>query len=325
MNTWRALTVITAFASSVQAGCIAVEGAQITAGDLAKADSQFAKLDPGLVFSFAPAIGGRRMIPGAEIERWGGDHGLANDSHSPVCFERTSHELAPEDVTQAVRAAFAASVEDLHIDVTDVCRCKLPAGQLEFALSGASLPPDGHPETPVLWKGRVLAVDGHTYPVWARVRVLAPVIIFRAARNLRPQEMLSRGDIEEIRISGSPLRFPKGQTLAFYEGKVANISVERGMTLQPDLVHTPRDVERGSLVKVEVVNGGARLVLGAKAETAGNRGEVITLSNPAGAARFRANVTGPGRAEIAVSPERSEEARTVQEPASGNAVSGRSF
>ncbi len=326
----RAVLVVAALVSSVQAGCIALDGAQITAGDLAKASAEFARLDPALVFSFAPVLGSQRTIPAAELGRWAADHGLGKVILPSACFERASHELAPDEVLRALNAAFETGpyglhMDDLHIDVVEVSRCRLPAGRLEFSLTGASPPPIDHPETPVLWRGRLVASDGRLYPVWARVRVLASVVVVRAATDLRPRKILSREDLEQAKIFSSPLRFQRAETVAAYEGFVTYISVPRGTTLQPGLVHRPFDVERGSLVEVQVVNGGAKLALAAHAETAGNTGDVITLTNPIGAARFRASVTGPARAEILLSPERLETASIARETRPGNRVSDRNF
>jgi flagellar basal body P-ring formation protein FlgA len=323
---WGAAFILAAFAVSAQAGCIAVEGGEITAGDIAKASSEFAKLDPSLVFSFAPAVGNQRIIGGAELKRWAADHGLGNPvADASLCFERAGRELDAQQIMEAMRRAIRGAPEDLRIEVVETCRCRVPAGQLEFSLSGASQPPAGHPDIPVLWRGRLVDADGHASPVWARVRVTASVIVVRAAVNLRARQVLSGGDLEEVRISESPLRFSQAQTAATFEGKIMNASLARGAILQTELVHAPYDVERGSLVNVEVFNGGAHLVLAAKAETAGNRGEIITLTNPAGAARFPARVTGQGCAEVTVAPERFMAAKTVPQMQAESGLGGRSF
>ena len=320
----RTAFVLTVFVSSAEAGCIAVDGAQITAGDLAKVSSEFAKLDSTLVFSFAPVIGSQRIIPAAEIEEWATAHKLGKIHVSSACFEKANYELASGDILRALKAAIGIA-DDLRIDILDVCQCKIPAGRLEFPISSASLPPIGHPEMPVLWRGRLVAADGHPYPVWVRAQVTASVVVVRAAKKLRSGQVLRREDLEEAKVSDSPLRVREAETLAAYQGQIMNISVARGAILQRELVHRPSDVERGSLVEVEVVNGGAHLVLAARAETAGNTGDVITLINPTGAARFHASVTGPERAEISLSRERLQEATMAKEPQPGNSVSGRSF
>ncbi|HEX3681825.1 MAG TPA: flagellar basal body P-ring formation chaperone FlgA [Bryobacteraceae bacterium] len=320
---FRIVFALTAIVSSAAAGCIAVDGAQITAGDLAKVSSEFTKLDAALVFSFAPVVGSQRIIPATELEEWATEHKLGKIHVSSACFDKANYELASDDILRALKAAIGVA-DDLRIDVLDVCQCKVPAGRLEFPISGASLPPIGHPESPVLWRGRLVAADGHPYPVWVRAQVTATIVAVRAAKKLRSGQILSREDLEEAKVSDSPLRVREAETLAAYEGQIINISVARGTVLQPELVHRPSDVERGSLVRVEVVNGGAHLLLAARAETTGNKGDVITLINPTGAARFHATVTGPERAQISLYRERLQGA-AMAEAQPGNSVSGRSF
>ncbi|MBV9761648.1 MAG: flagellar basal body P-ring formation protein FlgA [Acidobacteriaceae bacterium] len=316
---------ITALVSTLQAGCIAIDAPQIGAGDLAKADNRFAQLDPGLVFSFAPSIGSSRIIQASELDNWAGEHGLARGGYSAACFERPGSEFAPEEIRKAIESALGTGFRDLRIDVTEICRCRVPSGRLEFALSGASAPSDRRPDTPVLWKGRVLADGGDVYPVWVKTRVIATVTVVRAARNLRPQQPLTAEDMEAARVSASPLRFSHDQTVAAYVGKIATTYIEQGTVLQADMARSPSEVERGSLVRVEVVDGGARLELDARAETGGNRGDLITLTNPSGAARFHAYVTGPGHAQLTVSRQASAGELAVREPVAGNPGAGKGF
>lgn len=287
-----------AFVCCIKGGCLEVQGPYILAGDLANADSRFAQLNPALQFSYAPPVGAQRIATADEIDRWAAGQGLAS-VHSPtLCFERTSRDLNAADVSRAIEQFLGTNYKDLRIEVMDVCRCKAPPGRLKFAPSGASVPPVGHPEAAVLWTGQVLGSDGTKYPVWARVRVLATIAIVRAAESLRAGQLIRRRDIETDQITGSPLSFREPQSLAAYEGKIINVSITHGSILRPELVHIPSDVERGSVVEVRVVNGNAQLALAARAESAGDIGQTITLTNPAGAAKFHASVIAPGRAEI---------------------------
>lgn len=309
----RTLFLGALFVSGMHAECIQVEGARITAADLAKASPALEKLDPSLVFSFAPSFGSQRIVSSIELHRWASSQGLTAGVSAPVCFERTSHDLQQDQIIGAVKAVLGPQIKDLRIDVVEICRCRLPAGTLEFEPANASLPPIDRPETPVLWRGHLIAADGGAYPVWARVRVVAAVMVVHAARNLRTRQLLAADDLEVVRTFDSPLRYAQPVSVTAYAGKVMNVSVPRGAAIEPAMVHSPSDVERGSLVTVEVLNGAARLVLVAHADTAGNRGDLVTLTNPAGAARFRAIVTAPGRAELALPGERSQSAAAARE------------
>jgi flagella basal body P-ring formation protein FlgA len=321
----RALFLAMLVVAAMHAECIQVDGARITAADLAKASAAFEKADPSLVFSFAPSFGTQRIISPMELERWASSHGFSATVSSPACFERASHDLQQDQVIGAVKAAIGPGVDDLRVDVVETCQCRVPAGKLEFELAHTSLPPIDHPETPVLWRGRLIATDGGVYPVWARVRVVAAVTVVRATRNLRTRQLLAAEDLEFDRTVDSPLRFPQPVSIAAYVGKSMNFSISRGASIDPTMVHSPSDVERGSLVTVEVLNGAARLVLIAQADTAGNRGDLVTLTNPAGAARFHATVTGPGRAELALPLERFQNAEAVRESQPAVGISKGSF
>jgi flagella basal body P-ring formation protein FlgA len=317
----RAVLIGYAVLSALHAECVRVEGSYITAGDLAKASPEFRRLDPALIFSFAPPLGAQRTVSAPELGKWAASHGLAPATIPSACFERSSDKLRQEDVLSALRAVIGSQYDSARIDVVEICPCIVPIGRLEFELSGASSPPEERPETPILWRGRLITPDKHAYPVWVRARVLAAISLVRAASNLQRQQLLCDDDLEVFTAQASPLRFPKPGSTAAYRGKLLNVSVRQGTILQPSMVHSPSDVERGSVVRVEVVNGGAHLILTARAETAGNRGDLVTLTNPAGAARFRASVTGRGRAEIVFSPEPLRSAasgRNSQDPGFGS-------
>lgn len=301
----RACLSLLVFACSIQAACTAIQGREILAGDLAKIDTAFSKLNPAIAFSYAPAAGTQRIVTGSEIDKWAAMEGLEG-VHSPeMCFERVAHAANRDDILHAIAELFGSGYEDLRIEVVEVCPCDIPAGRIELPLDGVSAPSAAHPETPVLWRGRVVSPDGTAYPIWARVRVLASITVIRAAETLRAGQAITRQELESVKITASPLAFRKLQTIAAYEGKIMNTSLVRGSILKPTLVHVPSDVERGSVVKVSVLSGSAHLALEARADTAGNVGQNITVTNPMGAARFQATVTGPGRAEIVLDREKS--------------------
>lgn len=323
---WRVGLIVLTFACSMSAACIDVIGQDLLASDLAKADPAFASLDPGIVFSYAPALGASKFVSGAELEQWAAKHGLQVKPVS-ACFARATQLLEPADVAAAVVKAITPDLENLQVDVVEVCPCKLPNGQLQFVSDGASTPTVTHPEAPVFWRGQLIDAQGRSYPVWARVRALASIPVVRAAKGLRQQHIVTREDLELTRIQASPLGLSPAAGIQGYVGKVMKMSLAQGAILKPDFVRTPYEVERGSLVSVDVVNGAAFLALKARAETAGNTGQMVTLMNPAGAARFQALVTGPGHAEVVLSAlqaDRSDLLSEKREPQAGT-VGARSF
>ncbi|MBV9081227.1 MAG: flagellar basal body P-ring formation protein FlgA [Acidobacteriaceae bacterium] len=172
-----------------------------------------------------------------------------------------------------------------------------------MSLTGAAAPPIGHPEAPVLWRGEVLTNEGESYPIWARVRVLARTTAVRTKSNLKPQQVITDHDIEQVEVTDSPVRLHAPDTTSIYVGKTANRAVAANTYLERSMITPVAEVTRGSIVAVEVINGAMNLKLKARAETAGNTGDTVTLTNPSGLRRFTAVVTGRGTAELVLSPD----------------------
>lgn len=299
---WRGLLVLPVLSSVLSAAsCITVEGNEIVAKDVAKVDPAFAALNPELPFSYAPVIGAQRIIPASDLARWATRAGIETASTSPACFERPAHNLSAAEVRTAIERVFPES-NIIRIDVLEVCKCKVPAGRLDFTVEGAGAPPLGHPDVPVLWRGQIWPVSGSYYPVWARVRVLAKSTVVRLRRDLRAGESITSEALEQVAITDSPVRLRRPDSAANYLGKIVNRNARAGACLDPSVVAALPEVTPGSTVTVEVVNGATRLELKARAETAGHTGDTVILTNPSGLGRFRATVTGPGAVQIALSP-----------------------
>lgn len=299
---WRCLVVLPVLTNLLSAAtCVAVEGSEIVASDVAKADQAFAAVNPDLPFSYAPVIGAQRIISASELAHWAAKAGIEERSAMPVCFERPAHTLSAADVRAAIQKTFPQS-NIAQIDVLEICKCNVPAGRLDFAVEGAGVPPLGRPDMPVLWRGQVQPTSGSPYPVWVRVRVLAKSTVVRLKRGLRPGEIIPQEALEEVSVTDSPVRLRQPDSIASYKGKIINRAVRAGSYLDPTLITPLPEVARGAIVTVEVLNGATRLQIKARAETAGHVGETVILTNPSGLRRFRATVTGPGNVQIALSP-----------------------
>lgn len=299
----KPLLLLVALSGALHAGCIAIEGDQILGRDLAKADPAFSSLNPDLYFSYAPAVGKQRSISRAELGSWAVSNGMSYTAQGPLCFERPAYQLTAADASATIRQAFGSQFEHVQVDVLEVCKCTLPPGKLEFPLGGVTAPPLGHPDTPVLWRGRLVSKSGVLYPIWVRVRVLASITLVRAKENIRSQQILTASQIEQVSATESPIRFRAAQSPSIYVGKLATRSILEGSYLDPDFVRMPLAIARGALVKVDVIDGPTRLRLEARAETGGNVGDQITLINLSGMRRFQATVSGPARAQIILVPD----------------------
>jgi flagella basal body P-ring formation protein FlgA len=130
------------------------------------------------------------------------------------------------------------------------------------------------------------------------VRVLGNRNVVRALRNISAGAILNSQQLTSVPEQCNPFSVGDFETLSFYVGKSLTRSIISGSRLDPGLVQDPPAVRRGDKVQVAVVSGSARLELEALADAAGYAGDSILFKNPSGSRRFRALITGSGRAEI---------------------------
>jgi flagella basal body P-ring formation protein FlgA len=297
----KSLLLLFVFGASLHAGCIAVEGDRILGRDLVSVDAAFSAVNPDLYFSYSPAVGKQRIVSATELSGWASSNRLAFKAHGPVCFERTAYALTAADAAAKIQQTFGQMFQSIKVDVVEVCKCNVPPGTLEFPLTGAAPPPLGHPETPVMWRGQLVSRDGMRYPIWARARILVQMSLVRAKENIRAHQVIEANQVDTVSVTESPLRFAGRQNASAYIGKLAARSLPEGSYLDSRSVRMPSDVMRGEVVKVDVIDGATHLQLEARAESAGNIGDKITLINPSGFRRFQAVISGPGHAHIALS------------------------
>jgi len=141
------------------AGCIAVEGEQVTAKDLAAADPWFARADPNLEIGLAPLAGVTRVIKRRELLALArSTEGVGmSDSISDICVERASQPLTARQLQPVLDAA----LDGTPVTILEFSHYPIPHGTMEFAR--ANLTPTG------LWKGRVTYGNNHSVPIWVKV------------------------------------------------------------------------------------------------------------------------------------------------------------
>jgi flagella basal body P-ring formation protein FlgA len=83
--------------------------------------------------------------------------------------------------------------------------------------------------------------------------------------------------------------------LADAAGRVARRMIPAGTPIRPEWLETPKEIQRGDTVQVEVVQGTAHLRLEGVAQTAGGIGETVYIENPASKRRFPARVESKGK------------------------------
>lgn len=270
--------------------CVAVDGDQIRAADLARSSPLFAAAPARLPVGFAPLPGAVRRFRVEELTRLAIRWGLAGAPDRDICVTRETVPLSEPALISAMQRNLPAGVE---IDILEFSRFPAPTGELDFPRKGLSLPPT--PDAPAYWRGAVRYASGRFFPVWAKVRLRGPCTRVFAATPLRQGEPVRLEQLRTEPFTGFPLH-PQCSGPQEFDGRAPRRSLSAGALLTPALFQLPFDVHNGDKVEVEARRQGIRLRVEAVAEANGRRGDLIAVRNPASGRKFRARVDGPGRA-----------------------------
>lgn len=276
--------------------CIQIESDRILATDVAKAEPLFKTVSPDAVLSFGPSVGSRRIVSKRDVERWASRFGLTSPEDIQIdglCFERAAHPLGRREVEAAIRRSLPTD-RDIRIELVELSKFPVPAGVLEFPLSGAVPPPKSRPDDPFLWHGQLRSDAGGTYGCWARVRLIATRQAVRMKVDLGQGENLDVSDLEISSAPTCPLLNSKDERIQDYAGLVLKRRLRAGTVLTRAMVVSPPDIARGSLVLVKVVAGATHLTLEAQAESDGYTGRRIVLSNIESKRHFQGTVQADG-------------------------------
>jgi len=283
------------FAPAQQPACRPVEGDRISARDLAAVLPEFSAAPPDALVSQAPVPGAQRVFHEAELRMLAHRFDIVLAAAEDICFAWPLQPLNASRVAAAMQESL--QVPSAKVEIVETISDHVPAGRLDFPLDRLGTPSPTGPTEPVLWRGDVVYGEGHRFPIWARVNLSMPCQRVVAGENLRAGQAI---EARQLRATAGTC-FPIG---------AADLSVERvsGMVpihaiaarteLRPDLLMPPNDVNRGDDVRVEVHSGAARLVLTARALTAGRSGDTISVRNPENNRTFQARITGKDVAVI---------------------------
>ncbi len=283
------MTFILALAAVHAFACQMVDGPRILGGDLAAASSTFIALDPDLMIAAAPLPGVQRVFHADELVRLARQNSIvAPVPVAEVCFERAHESLTAETLLPVLRAALG--IEDAEISILDFSRYGVPRGTLEFDVAGLS--PTG------LWRGHVAYDDNRSIPVWAKVRVTREQTWVEAIQPLLSSQLV---DASQLILRNGP-RFPVGpaplNSIDAAVGRLPIRAIKPGEPIFASMLVTPRQVERGDNVSVEVVSGEARLSFDAAAESAGRMDEMVMIRNPDSGKHFQARVVGKDKVVV---------------------------
>ena len=277
------------------AACLPVEGEKILARDMARGCPEFAAVEADTTLGYAPAPGVRRRFEAAELARLAARHNVPAPP-GEVCFERP---LVPPDRARLLEVLERAlGVAGARISIEDFSRHPAPRGEVVFPREWLRAPAPGAPPSAVLWKGYVRYAGARRFPVWARVRIAAPLLRVRAVATLRAGEAIRPEQLAVEAGEGFPAAGRDAESIDQVAGRRPRRTIPAGSAVPLALLERPREVERGDVVRVEVASGAARLALTARAESAGRVGETVRVRNLDANRTFAARVAGKGAVEV---------------------------
>ncbi|MDE3164487.1 MAG: flagellar basal body P-ring formation protein FlgA [Acidobacteriota bacterium] len=274
-------------AAWVLAACLAVDAGRekITAADLARALPQWSQAPPGAEIGYAPAPGLTRILRAPELRRLAADYGVAAEGAADVCFQRPVEPVPAERMLAAMRRR----LPDARIQVLEASRAAAPAGEVDFPLSGLR----GN-----YWFGAVAYGSGHRFTVWARVEVTVAIKRVVASADLIPGRPIDAAQLHIETRNEPPGQDAPGATPGELAGWIPRRRIAAGDAVDRRWLDPPVLVERGQVVKVEVVVGAARVKAEGLAESAGSLGQTISVQNPDSKRHYRARVEGAGRVSV---------------------------
>lgn len=272
--------------------CIAVPGAHITAGDLAKAVSTFTPVDPNATVSYAPSPGVRRVFHPAELRQalthlgWAGSE---TASLEDTCFERVQVPLTNATALQAMHETLGPNAQ---ITIEELSHFPVPPGPVVFPRETLGYPPVA------LWHGFVRYDENKKFPVWARVTVQVHSARLLALEDLKPGLPIRASQVKLVENDGFPERHSAPPSADAIEGCIPRHFIAADSPVWTDSYNPPNDINKGDRVVVFVHSGGTELTFDADAQTSGRKGDAVDIKNPESGRVFRALIEGPGKAGV---------------------------
>lgn len=288
-----------AFAQAVPT-CASVSGDQILGADLARAVPALAGIPAKTPLAPTPMPGSMRVFPYSELQSIAARYSKTLDTQTEVCFRLATAPLDRERVNEALHASLASALKlpNATVELIETSTEPAPLGTLVFTPQGLSTPASPDQKTPVLWRGDVVYAGDHHFPIWARVRITAPVKRIVATEPLRNGVPIRADQLREETVEIFPS--PNNRPLAMdsIPGLLLIRSVAAGAEIRADNLTRPYDVNRGDMVQVDVHIGAAHLAMVGKAESAGKSGETIAVRNTDSNKLFRGTVDSPGHVTV---------------------------
>ena len=288
--------ILAAAAAPAPGACVPVFSEKVVAGELVDAIPLLRELDPDTLLGYAPLPGTLRVISGRELTQIALRHGVVLADVPDVCIARALRVITPAEMQTALQAALG--IPDARLDVEEFSSQPLPPGRLEFQRSSLSQPPLIAPDSVVIWRGRLVYDQHHSAAVWAKVRITADRSMFVAAQDIAAGATIRGDELKAATVREFPFSAPTIDSSAEIVGKVARRSIRAGQRITAIALEDPKDVTRGEMVQVRVVDGPATLSFDGIAASSGKKGDTILVHNSASGRNFRAVVEEKGKAVV---------------------------
>jgi flagella basal body P-ring formation protein FlgA len=287
-------------------GCHKIQSDMILARDVAAVVPAFARVPGNFNLGYLLTSGEPRILRGADLQRIAKNQKVELDGLPDVCFARETFSPQPDQLRKAMLVELSTAelniggqaLADPKIEILSWSTQPAPMGELVFPRDGMQIPQGAGTQREVLWHGYVCYSEDRHFPVWAKVRITAKITRVVAAANISAGKPIQAHQVRLETVEDFPFDETVAQNLDEVVGYLSKSSLRSGSPIRRTQIERVPDVARGDLVIVEVLAGGARLRLEARAESAGVRGSTILVRNLSSGKDFRAQVTGKGQATV---------------------------
>jgi flagella basal body P-ring formation protein FlgA len=292
----KLILILMLVAATAPGACVQLATDRIVIRDLLEEVPALQGLDPETPVGFAPLPGTERIISGGELIRIARRHGVILSDVPDVCVQRAVRSISADEMQAALLAALG--IAGAQLQVVDFSNQPLPPGRLEFQHSGLNQPPVGAPETPVLWRGRLIYDGQRSMVVWAKVRITVEHPVFVATEEIPAGTVIRESQIRTTNAREFPTSSVALASAGEIIGKVARHAIPSGQRFVPGALDEAKDVAKGDIVHVRVIDGFATLSFDGIAQSSGKKGDTILVHNSASGRNFRAMVEEKGRAVV---------------------------
>jgi flagella basal body P-ring formation protein FlgA len=280
--------------NSVPAVCRAIDTETVVAHDVAAVIPAFAQLPGDFLLGYVNASGTPHIFRGEDLERIAKNRGVDLHDLPDVCLARRTFLPQPGQIREAMLAELR--IPAAKIEIVSSSQHLAPTGELVFPRDGLQLP--AGPSNDAMWHGYVLYGDHLKFPVWARARITASMTRVVAVTDLPVGKLIQADQIRVESCEDSPLDELTARNLDEVVGYIPKSPLKATVPIRKSQIERPADIKQGDLIRVDVFEGGAHLMLEARAETGGSKGSKIMVKNGSSGKSFQALVTGKDQATV---------------------------